>query len=79
MKARKDIRKSVKNSFAESDEAKKSRKLKPLKKEKNVKRTLYQEIDELEDIDMDFETEDLEVLGDDLFDEEDYDNEDDDY
>lgn len=77
MKARKEVRKSVKDSFPESDEAKKSRKLKPLKKEKNVKRTLYQEIDDLEDIDMDFDNEDLEILEDELFDEEDYDEDDD--
>ena len=70
MKARKDVRKPVKESFAESDESKKSRKLKPLKKEKNVKRSLFQEIDELEDIDMEYGDEELDLLEDEILDED---------
>lgn len=73
MKARKEIRKPVKESLAESDESKKSRKLKPLQKEKNVKRSLFQEIDDLEDIDMNYRDEDLDLLDEEMVDEDDED------
>jgi hypothetical protein len=54
MKARNEIRKPVKEDLYGSEELKRARKLKPIKKEKNQKQTLFQEIDELEDIDLDY-------------------------
>ena len=52
MKSKNDFRKSVKNDSYDSDELKKGRKLQPVKKEKNVKRSLFHEIDEDEDLDL---------------------------
>lgn len=60
MKPKKDLRKPEKKIIPISDDLKMGRKLKPIKKEKNVKRALFQEIDELEDIDMNFNTDDIE-------------------
>jgi len=54
MKARKETHKSVKEDLYGSEELKRARKLKPIKKEKNVKQSLIHEIDELEDIDLDY-------------------------
>jgi hypothetical protein len=59
MKAKKDLRKPEKRVPSDSDDLKLGRKLKPVKKEKNVKRALFQEIDELEDLEMDYLTDDL--------------------
>ena len=64
MKARKETRKPVREDLYGSEELKRARKLKPIKKEKNQKQTLFQEIDELEDIDLDYR--------DNLFDDDDY-------
>lgn len=66
MKARKEIQKPVSNLYG-SEELKRAKKLKPVKKEKNQKQSLFQEIDELEDIEMDFKN--------DEFDEDYYDEE----
>ena len=63
------MRKPAKENYAGPDELKKSRKLKPLKKEKNVKRALFEEIDELEDVEINYRVDD----------EEDYIDEEDDY
>jgi hypothetical protein len=68
MKARKEIQKPL-NDLYGSQELKRARRLKPVKKEKNQKQSLFQEIDELEDIEMDYKN--------DLFDEEFYDEEED--
>jgi hypothetical protein len=67
MKSRHELRKPAKENYSGLDELKKSRKLKPLKKEKNVKRALFEEIDELEDVEINFRMDDEE----DFFDEED--------
>jgi hypothetical protein len=56
------MRKPAKESFVGSDDLKKARKLKPLKKEKNVKRSLFKEIDELEDIDLNYRSDEDEVF-----------------
>ena len=37
---------------------KKTRKLKPLKREKNIKRALFDEIDEMEDMELDYSFDD---------------------
>lgn len=58
MKPKKDLRKPEKKIIPDSDDLKLSRKLKPVKKEKNVKRALFQEIDDLEDIEMDYQVDD---------------------
>jgi len=60
MKPKKDLRKPGKKIIPISDDLKMGRKLKPIKKEKNVKRALFQEIDELEDIDLNFNTDNIE-------------------
>jgi hypothetical protein len=67
MKSRKEMRNPAKDVFAGSEELKKARKLKPVKKEKNPKRTLYEEIDDLDDLEMNFVGEELddEMLFDD--------------
>ncbi|MFP4556189.1 MAG: hypothetical protein ACLFNU_04890 [Bacteroidales bacterium] len=70
MKSRKEMRTPAKEIFAGADEMRKTRKLKPLKKEKNPKKVLYDEIDEFEDIDMNFLKDDF---GDD-FDDDDFDD-----
>ena len=68
MKARKETQTPLREPSGGSDELKKARKLKPIKKEKNQKQSIFHEIDELEDIDMDYKN--------DLLDEEDlYDDE----
>lgn len=64
MKPKKDLRKPEKKIIPISDDLKMGRKLKPIKKEKNVKRALFQEIDELEDIDMNFNADDIEEFDD---------------
>ncbi len=64
MKPRKDLRKPEKKIIPISDDLKMGRKLKPIKKEKNVKKALLQEIDELEDIDLNFNTDDIEEYDD---------------
>ncbi len=64
MKPKKDLRKPEKKIIPISDDLKMGRKLKPIKKEKNVKRALLQEIDELEDIDMNFNADDIEEYDD---------------
>ena len=51
MKSKNDFRKSVKNDSYDSDEMKRARKLKPVKKDKNVRRSIYDEIDDDEDLD----------------------------
>ena len=48
MKAQKDL-KAVNSKVMDSDELGKGRKLKPEKKEKNQKRSIYSEIEELDD------------------------------
>lgn len=68
MKARKEIQKPLREPSFGSDELKKARKLKPIKKEKNQKQSLFQEIDEFEDLDMDFKHESFEE--EDFYDEE---------
>ena len=50
------MRKPEKAFQSGSDELKKSRKLKPVKKEKNPKRAFLDESEDLEDIDMDYIT-----------------------
>jgi len=52
MKSKNDFRKSVKNDSFDSDELKKAKKLQPIKKEKNVRRSMFNEIDEDEDLDL---------------------------
>lgn len=64
MKSRNEVRKPTKEIFGASDDLRKSRKLKPLKKEKNVKRSLFREIDDLEDVDLDYHMDDDETLED---------------
>jgi hypothetical protein len=54
MKAKKDIRKPVKNTSYDSDELKRARKLKPIPKEKNVKRSIFEELDEFEELEDEF-------------------------
>ena len=60
MKARKEALTLIKEPVFGSDEQKRSRKLKPIKKEKNQRQSLFQEIDELEDIEMSFKKDLLE-------------------
>ncbi|PKP40939.1 MAG: hypothetical protein CVT95_13075 [Bacteroidetes bacterium HGW-Bacteroidetes-12] len=69
MKSRKEMRKPAKEIFASSDDLKKARKLKPVKKEKNPKRTFLEEIDDLEDIEMDYPKDEFE--DEDFFDDDD--------
>lgn len=69
MKSRKEMRKPEKEIFSGSDDLKKARKLKPVKKEKNPKRAYFEEIDDLEDIDMDYLDDNFE--DEEFFDEED--------
>jgi hypothetical protein len=59
MKSKKEIKKPEKNLFTGSDELKKTRKLKPVKKEKNPKKAFFDEIEDLEDIDLDLATDDF--------------------
>lgn len=79
MKAQKDL-KTLKNSkLIESDELK-GRKLKPEKKEKNQKRSIFTEIEELDDPELQYKPEE-ETLEDylddeDVDDEDEYDDED---
>lgn len=76
MKSRKEIQKPVIANYG-SDELKKAKKLKPVKKEKNQKQSLILEIDEFEDIDMDYKTNEFdEDFDDDDIDDDDYDDED---
>ncbi len=71
MKSRKEMRKPAKDDYGMSDEAKKGRKLKPLKKEKNPKRAFLDEIDDLDDIDLSYVRDEFD--DEDLFeDDEDY-------
>lgn len=72
MKSKNDFRKPVKNDSYDSDELKKAKKLKPVKKEKNVRRTLFNEIDEDEDLDLDLRDSfmDDEIYDDDAYDED---------
>lgn len=74
MKARKETHKSVKEDLYGSEELKRARKLKPIKKEKNVKQSLIHEIDELEDIDLDYRDN---LFDDDYLDDENDEEEDD--
>lgn len=74
MKSKKDIRKPVKNGSYDSDELKRARKLEPVKKEKNVRRSLYEEID---DDELDDELSDS-FIDDEFIDDDAYDDEDDD-
>ena len=60
MKARNEMRKPVRDSGY--DELRKTKKLKPLSKEKNVKQSLLKEIDELDDIDMNYRNDDSDSL-----------------
>ncbi len=72
MKAKKDLRKPEMKVSSEADDLKMGRKLKPIKKEKNVKRALFQEIDEFEDLDLDYKDDELlENFDDDEFDDDD--------
>lgn len=63
------MRKPAKEDFAGPEELKKARKLKPVKKEKNQKKAFFDEIDDLEDIDMDYLKDDYNE--EDLFDDDD--------
>ncbi|HNS29620.1 MAG TPA: hypothetical protein PKL52_03715 [Tenuifilaceae bacterium] len=54
MKSRHEMKKQANDNSAASDDMKKTRKLKPLKKEKNIKRVLFDEIDEMEEMDPDY-------------------------
>jgi len=73
MKSRKETRKPVKEDLYGSEELKRARKLKPIKKEKNQRQSLIHEIDELEDIDLDYRDNLFEddYLEDDIDDEDD--------
>jgi hypothetical protein len=72
MKARKETQMPLREPSFGSDELKKARKLKPVKKEKNQKQSIFQEIDEFEDLDVDYRKN--------LLDEEDFlDDEEEDY
>lgn len=72
MKAKKDPRKPEMKVSSEADDLRMGRKLKPIKKEKNVKRALFQEIDELEDLDLDYKDDELlDTFDDDEFDDDD--------
>lgn len=54
MKSMNEMRKPEKDFRSGSDEQKKSRKLKPVAKEKNLKRVFYAEIEDLQDIELDY-------------------------
>ena len=69
MKSRNEMRKPEKEFLAGSDEQKKSRKLKPVKKEKNLKTVFYKEIDDLLDIELDYANDEFDD-DDDLIDED---------
>ncbi len=91
MKARKDLKSGSNTKVFESDDLKRGRKLKPEKKEKNQKRSIFSEIDDLDDPELFYTREDdeddfvdegllddddsFEDEGDD-FDDEDYDEDD---
>ena len=66
MKSKKDFRKIGKVVAFDSDELRRGTKLKPVPKEKNVKRSLYSEIEEDEEL----------FDSDELFDDDAYDDED---
>lgn len=74
MKSNNDFRKPVKNDSYDSDGLKKAKKLKPVKKEKNVKRSLFNEIDEDEDLDLDLRDS---FMDDEIYDDEAYEEEED--
>lgn len=76
MKSKNDFRKPVKNDSYDSDELKKARKLKPVKKEKNVRRSLFNEIDEDEDLDLDLRDS---FMDDEIYDDDAYDEDEEDY
>jgi hypothetical protein len=71
MKARNETQKPVHNDLYGSQELKRARRLKPIKKEKNQKQSLFQEIDELEDIEMDYK---IDQFDEDFYDEEEEEN-----
>lgn len=69
-----EMRKPEKDFRSGSDEQKKSRKLKPVQKEKNLKRVFYDEIEDLQDIELDYlndefedEFDDDDIIDDDEF------------
>ena len=72
MKSRNELRKPEKDYYSGADELKKSRKLKPVKKDKNPKRAFFDEIEDLEDIDKD-------CINNELDDEEYFDDEEEDF
>ncbi len=78
MKAQKDL-KTINNSKSiESDELAKGHKLKPEKKEKNQKRSIFSEIEELDDPELQYKP-DEDTLEDYLDDDDDLDDDDEDY
>ncbi|MCB8964890.1 MAG: hypothetical protein H6536_07635 [Bacteroidales bacterium] len=76
MKSKNDFRKPVKNESYDSDELRKAKKLKPVKKDKNVKRSLFHEIDEDEDLDVDIRDS---LMDEEIYDEDAYDEDEEDY
>lgn len=72
MKSRNEMRKPEKDFYSGADELKKSRKLKPVKKDKNPKKAFFDEIEDLDEIEMD-------DIDNGLDDEENFDEEDDDF
>ena len=84
MKAQKDL-KAVNSKGIDSDELNKGRKLKPEKKEKNQKRSIFSEIEELDDPELQYKKDeesledylDDDVEDDDFEDDDEFDDEDD--
>lgn len=74
MKARKDLKSGNNTKVFESDDLKRGRKLKPEKKEKNQKRSIFSEIDDLDDPELQFRQEDdgEDYLDEKLLDDDDY-------
>ena len=71
MKARKDLKSGSNTKVFESEDLKRGRKLKPEKKEKNQKRSIFSEIEDLDDPELMFSKEEEDFLDDDIIDEDD--------
>jgi|GEM_PF-255100 hypothetical protein len=71
MKARKDLKSGSNTKVFESEDLKRGRKLKPEKKEKNQKRSIFSEIEDLDDPELLYSKEEEDFLDDDIIDEDD--------
>lgn len=79
MKSKQDFRKTAKVATSYSDELRRGTRLKPVPKEKNIKRSMYELVDDFDELD-EFDEEQFdndELFDDDAYDEDEEDEEDD--